>query len=492
MHRTGFRWSLALVTPLAAGTLLMLGVAYWLGTYALHRTIDQAVLEQLDLLSARPASLLPFMIRSRMVQRPAMVTDVGLFTAEGRPMVGDITVLPRGLPLDGKVRTVEAAERPGTGLLRERAAGRILANGRILVVARDTSDIAALRDSLLRGLAIAALPAFLVSLALAILIERRTRRRLEEMRRASERIIAGALDHRLPRRAGGGELDELAGTVNRILDRLERVVRALQEVGENIAHDLRTPLTAVRARLERAGNHAETSGAVRAITAQAIGGVDQALSIVSALLRIAEMEQGRQIAAFEPCDLVALIGELVGSYLPVAEEHGIALHTELTIPATVAGDRDLLIEALANLLENCLKFTPAGGHVTIAIIGTTRQPIVRIRDTGPGIPPARRPLVFGRFYRGEEKRGSGGIGLGLSLVAAVIRLHGFAIRIFDASPGCIVELRCWQHGLAEAWPPPEEAPDLAPSIAAPEALSALPPGGADPPPTMHPAPPPGR
>jgi len=259
-----------------------------------------------------------------------------------------------------------------------------------------------------------------------------------------ERIIAGDLQKRLPTRGGDDPFDKLAGIVNRMLDRIESLLREIAGTGDDIAHDLRTPLTRVRASLERGRDNAASLGALQAVVDRAIGGLDQTLTIITALLRIAEIEQGRRREAFGDVALETIVREVAELYAPIAEDKQLELRVETATAPPIRGDRDLLFEAIANLVDNAVKFTPAGGAVRLAVVRGEGGPIVRICDTGPGIAESEREAVVKRFYRSDKSRRTPGTGLGLSLVAAIARLHEFRLSI-SGNAGCVVELACWPH-----------------------------------------------
>ena len=439
-RRTGFRWGLAAACLMGVVSTLLFGAVFWLADKAMLRTVDRSVLEQLALLSERPPDLLPFMIRSRMQHEPRVITSVGLFDPDRAFVVGNIEAIPAALPMDEAVHTLalsNADQEP------HRVAGKRLRNGRILVVARSIQDLMEVRDDLLHAFVIGLVPTLLLSMLAGGLVGLRAQRRLEQMRASAERIIAGDLRERLPAHAGGDELDQTLQIVNRILDRLEELVAALRAAGENIAHDLRTPLTWVRARMERARNGPITEARVVPLLDQTIGGIDQTLAIITALLRIAEIEHVRRFAGFAQFDLAEIVREVGETYVPVAEDKQLVLHVHAAHAVPIRGDRDLLLEALLNLVDNAVKFTPPGGQVTLALAGTPQHPVLRVADTGPGIPAAERGLVLRRFYRADRSRSRSGTGLGLSLVAAVAKLHRFDLHLDDARPGCVVELCCW-------------------------------------------------
>jgi PAS domain S-box-containing protein len=231
---------------------------------------------------------------------------------------------------------------------------------------------------------------------------------------------------------------------------LEEALQEAKVVGDNIAHDLRTPLTRVRIRLERGRERASTLEELRAVSDQAIAGLDQSLTTITALLRITEIEHTRRREGFSEVQLVPLIREAGDLYDPIAENKNVTLRVEVPDGAAVRGDRDLLFEAVANLVDNAVKFTPEGGRVELALLHQEGETVIRVSDTGPGISEAEREAVTQRFYRSDKSRDTKGLGLGLSMVAAIIKLHGFHFSI-SASPGCTVEIVC-PHAQASGQP----------------------------------------
>ena len=222
---------------------------------------------------------------------------------------------------------------------------------------------------------------------------------------------------------------------------LEEALQEAKVVGDNIAHDLRTPLTRVRIRLERGREHASTLEEFRAVADQAIAGLDQLLTTITALLRITEIEHSRRRERFGEVQLAPLIREVGDLYGPIAEDKGVTLWAEAPDGATVQGDRDLLFEAVVNLVDNAVKFTPEGGRVELVLLCKEGETVIRVIDTGPGIPEIEREAVTQRFYRSDKSRNTKGLGLGLSMVAAIIKLHDFRFRI-SAGPGCTAEIAC--------------------------------------------------
>jgi PAS domain S-box-containing protein len=225
---------------------------------------------------------------------------------------------------------------------------------------------------------------------------------------------------------------------------LEEALQEAKVVGDNIAHDLRTPLTRVRIRLERGREHASTLEELRAVADQAITSLDQSLTTITALLRITEIEHSRRREGFSKVQLAPLIREVGDLYDPIAEDKSVILQVEAAQGATVHGDRDLLFEAVTNLVDNAVKFTPEGGRVELVLLYREGETIIRVSDTGPGIPEIEREAVTERFYRSDKSRNAKGVGLGLSMVAAIVKLHGFRFTL-AAGPGCTAEIACLSH-----------------------------------------------
>jgi hypothetical protein len=262
------------------------------------------------------------------------------------------------------------------------------------------------------------------------------------MQRAVDRIMEGGLHERLPAGRGRDEMERLAGSVNRMLDRLEHLLDEIKGVGDDIAHDLRTPLARVRAGLDRARLRPQGTDALQAAIDRAITDLDGCFAIITALLRIGEIENGRRRGGFARLDLREIAGEIVELYEPLAEAAGNQLSSDAGAPVPLSGDRDLLIELAANLVDNAIKFTPAGGSVRLSTLERDGAPVLCVADTGIGIAPDERGAVLKRFYRSDKSRHIDGSGLGLSLVGAIARLHGARIAITGPAggPGTCVEV----------------------------------------------------
>jgi signal transduction histidine kinase len=264
---------------------------------------------------------------------------------------------------------------------------------------------------------------------------------------AIQPIMRGDLGARLPVSERRDEVDMLATIVNRMLDRIERLLGEVKGVSDSIAHDLRTPLTRLRAQLYRMQTESDPTDPRTAMLERCIVDTDALLDRFRALLRISELEDLRRRAGFAEVDLGDTLRRVHELYTPVAEDKGVTLTLTLDQPQSVNADAHLLIEALSNLVANAIKFTPAQGTVELRGGRTPNGPRIDVLDNGPGIPTAERGAVLQRFYRSESGRETPGFGLGLSIVAAIIRLHDFRLEISDNAPrGARLTLYCWPQG----------------------------------------------
>ena len=382
-------------------------------------------------------------IQDHLRQDSRGVQFAGLFGADGHGIAGNMERLPTGLDIDAPVQTARIArmDQPDRGDQVVRAIGRRLQNGDVLVIGRNVDETREISRVVGQALALGLLPAFCLCLLAGAWLSVRAQKRVEEVNQRVQRIIAGDLHERLPYRKVDEPFSKLAVIVNGMLDEMEAMINALAGVGNDIAHDLRTPLTRARLALERGRTNAATLEQLQAVTDKAISGIDQSLTIITALLRLAEIENSRRSAGFGDVALHEMLREVCDIYEPIAENKNVALQVGIKQEVNVRGDRDLLIEAVANLVDNAIKFTPEGGRVDIELLRGESKGIVRITDTGCGITEDERDAVLRRFYRSDKIRNTPGVGLGLNLVAAIVKLHGFRLMIHPG-PGCRVEIAC--------------------------------------------------
>jgi signal transduction histidine kinase len=314
-------------------------------------------------------------------------------------------------------------------------------SGDRLLVGRDISDLDSFADHIKTAVISAAVLIFALAGMASILVTRRTVGRIESINATSRAIMLSGLDKRIPLRGTNDEWDRVAENLNLMLDRIETLMGEVKQVSDNVAHDLRTPLTRMRGRLERA-YHAERIGENdQLLIGDTIADLDAVLRIFSSLTRIAQIETQARKGAFRTVNLVEIASEVVELYDAAAEQDGTCLTVVGDREVLATGDRDLIFDAIANLVDNAIKHGRAGGHVVVANEIIDGEPVVSIADDGSGIPADQYEHVFKRFYRLEHSRYTPGNGLGLSLVAAVARLHGARIEMLDNSPG--LKLRLW-------------------------------------------------
>jgi signal transduction histidine kinase len=309
-----------------------------------------------------------------------------------------------------------------------------LRDGYRLLVGRDLRDVTAFRSRFDRTLAWTALATVALGLAGGLLSTRNIMRRVEAMTQTSERIIHGDFSQRVAVDGSGDEFDQLSANLNAILERIERLMAGMRQVTENIAHDLRTPLARLRARLEiTLLERPDTARSIEALR-ETIAEADRLLATFNALLRIAEAEAGARQNTLALVDLAEIARSMAELYEPVAEEKGLGCTVDTDPVIMVRGDRLLLSQMIVNLVDNALKYTSAGA-VTLSARRAGALARLEITDSGPGIPPDQREVVFDRFVRLEGSRSTPGNGLGLSLVRAVATLHGGSVSLEDAYPG---------------------------------------------------------
>jgi signal transduction histidine kinase len=321
-----------------------------------------------------------------------------------------------------------------------RASYQVLPDGYHLLVGRKVHDLERFGEKIRIGLGWAAGLFLVLAAAAGISTSRRSVARIEAINATSREIIETGLRERIPVRGTGDEWDGLAQNLNSMLDRIEGLVEANRQVSDNVAHDLRTPLTRMRGRLERAYNRQLDLDQYRALIGDAISELDEILRTFSSLLRIAQIEMRDRTAGFGQIDLAEIVREVVELFDAAAEENAVMLRLSASEQVAVIGDRDLLFDAISNLVDNAIKHGRSKGGVLVSVSHSADGPVLSVADRGPGIPVEEHQHVVRRFYRLERSRNSPGNGLGLSLVAAVANLHGARLDMADNSPGLRVEL----------------------------------------------------
>jgi signal transduction histidine kinase len=311
------------------------------------------------------------------------------------------------------------------------------ADGGLLIVGSDPEAIEELDERMV--------PLFVAAFGLiaaigatgAFLFGRLLQRRLDAINRTAEAIIGGDLARRVPLGGNGDEFDRLAATLNRMLERIGGLLDNLRQVSGDIAHDLRTPLTRLRQKLELAEGGPDDPAVMKSAMHEAIEQTDDMLALFSGILGISEIEAGGAGVRMARVDLSALVTDLADSYQPSAEDSGRSLTRDIAPGIVIEGNRELLAQAGVNLLDNALRHTPAGTAIHMGLTEHGDDVVFAVSDHGPGIPPADRERMFTRFTRLESSRSTPGHGLGLSLVSAIARAHGGSAALEDNHPGAI-------------------------------------------------------
>jgi signal transduction histidine kinase len=378
-------------------------------------------------------------------------------SATGRRLAGNITAVPlaRGLR-DVSVQPQRAKRGFETGdeVSERRDAigyGVRTQDGDFVFVASDSERVSQLEKAILTAFAIGGGLSLLLAVAGGLTVGRGFLRRIEAINRTSREIISGRFDARIAVSDRDDELGRLALNLNAAFDRVEGLMENLRQVSSDVAHDLRTPLARLRQTLELVRSTALSVDEFRASVDMAIDDADQILETFSALLRIAQIESGSRKSGFGPINLSELLETLVETYAIVCEESGHELTARISPELHIVGDRELLQQLGANLIENAVRHTGQGVPIEIDAFPTKSGALVAVCDTGPGIPASEHAKVVRRFYRLESSRTTPGSGLGLALVAAITDLHGAKLSLCDNCPGLRVEIRFPPVGPAPGW-----------------------------------------
>jgi signal transduction histidine kinase len=324
------------------------------------------------------------------------------------------------------------ADTPGLSAIRGRG---VLLPGAYLFVGWSTHQLLEMEEMVVGTFAWGLAASIGLALIGGLIMSGRLMRRIEKISMTSRSIIGEDLRQRLPVTRAEDELDHLAGSINAMLDRIAALMNDLRQVTTDIAHDLRTPLTRLRQRLELAVRPGEDAAAARLTLESAVAEIDSILAIFGALLRIAQIEAGNRRFGFKAIPLSELLGAVAELYRPMAEENGQILIETIEPSLQVNGERELLMQLFANLIENALRHTPRGSTITLAARRTDRWAQVSVTDDGPGIPENLRGKVLQRFFRLESSRTTVGHGLGLSMADAIVKVHDATLELTDAGPG---------------------------------------------------------
>lgn len=435
LRSSTFRLAMGYAALFAGSALIVLVFVYLSATTYMGRQADETIEAEITGLAERyrltGLSGLTSSIRERLDRQPAG-NSVYLLTDERyTPIVGNLSPWPRVESEENGWMDFEIGIGGVEPSHQARAKRFQLRGGFHLLVGRDLSELHEVR-SLLRRTMIWGVALTLCLALLGGLVASRSRlRRIAAINEGIDQVMTGDLSRRIPAGKTGDDVDELVERINAMLDELDKLVEGVGRVSDNIAHDLRTPLARLKTRLERARNLAPDNNEV----SEAIEEVDKLLATFGALLRISRIESGERRAKFEPVNITALIDDVAELYAPLIEDAKAKLVLHNTPGVSVVGDRDMLFQAVSNLVDNALKYAAHGGRIEVSTNRGGDGVRIDVADEGPGIPVEERAQVRERFYRLDRSRATPGAGLGLSLVSAVVELHHGRLSFEDNEPG---------------------------------------------------------
>jgi signal transduction histidine kinase len=433
----------------AALIALALGLLYWSTSRFVDAQLSAGLQNTADTLEQALTDLEPaefrILLKTELQAGRADRLHVLLCDANGQRLAGDLKGWPQGLITDDQVHNVLIEDQLIPGQSKDQdaywpALARRLPDGRCLVVAHSLGQAEALLDFTQGTMAVILVVSFMLAIGFGLLQGRALLARIDTLIDTARTIGAGRLQRRIPLSDQGDEFDELAEQLNAMLDRIGALIVGMRQVTDNVAHDLRRPLSRVRNLLDVTSLAARDAQEYREAMQRASADLDEIIRTFNALIEIAQAEAGSFRGDWGPVDLSAMTLELGELYADLAEEQGRKLELAVQPGVTVTGNRHLLAQALSNLLDNALKFTPPGTPLRLEVAGKNKRAHVVVSDRGPGIPAEARAHVLERFVRLDSARSNPGSGLGLSLVAAVAQLHDAALTLGDSGPGLVVSL----------------------------------------------------
>ena len=447
LRSTTFRLALISIGVFGAIVIVLFGYVYWSTTsFVLSRSDSAIEAERATLRNIYDTSGREGLIQA--IQRRSATAGFGggvylLSDASFAPVAGNLKDWPAlkstGQWSEFSTDALDGKTAPSQHLFR--ATWETLPDGFHLLVGNDVSDLGRFTNEIYGALASAILLIFVLAAVASLSVTRRTVGRIESINMTSRAIMERGLGRRIPLRGTQDEWDHLAQNLNSMLERIETLMAEVKQVSDNVAHDLRTPLARMRGRLEKASIDRSAPSHDQSLISETMADLDDVLRMFSSLTRISQIEAANQTAAFRVVSLGEIATEVAELFDAAAEAKGGRVDVSGDKTLRISADRDLLFDAISNLIDNAIKHGREGGFVSINLDRRDDEAILSVSDDGPGIPSEQFDQVFKRFYRLERSRSTPGNGLGLSLVAAVARLHGARIRLVDNAPGLRVELR---------------------------------------------------
>jgi signal transduction histidine kinase len=446
LRSSTFKWALIWITIFGAVVIALFGYTYWsTATYVRGRSDHAIAAEQMILrkiYDAKGRGGLIAAIEDRITNERSESGVYLLADPSFAPLAGNLKVWPSTLKgskgWEDFIARDWKPDAANSAVLR--ATFDTLPDGDHLLVGKEIDDLdefaKKIKVALLSGIALI----FILAAVASVSVTGRTVGRIEAINATSQAIMQTGLGKRIPLRGTRDEWDQLAENLNSMLQRIEALMAEVKQVSDNVAHDLRTPLTRMRGRLEKAYARQRTGDYNQSLIDDTMADLDAVLRMFSSLTRISQIEAGDRSSAFRTVNLSEIASEVVELFDAAAEEKHAHLDAVVDQRVLVTGDRDLLFDAVANLVDNAIKHGREAGRVTVEVTQNGGA-VISVADNGPGIPANERQNVFKRFYRLERSRRTPGNGLGLSLVAAVARLHGAGIEMVDNGPGLKFRLR---------------------------------------------------
>ena len=447
LRSSTFKLALIWIGIFGALVLALLSYVYWSTATYVRDRVDRAIAAEQMILrnvydSAGRDGLIAA-IKDRVAPERFESGVYLLADPSFAPVAGNLKAWPATLKeskgwydVSAREWTPDAADHSGL-----RATFDTLPDGYHLLIGKNAGDLHAFTSKIEVALLLGVSLMFVLAAVASVSVTRRTVGRIEAINATSRSIMQSGLGKRIPLRGTRDEWDQLAENLNSMLDRVEALMAEVKQVSDNVAHDLRTPLTRMRGRLEKAYHRRHNSDYDHALIGDTMADLDAVLRMFSSLTRISQIETGDRTSAFRTVNLAEIATEVVELFDAAAEDKRVHLNAVVDRRVLVTGDRDLLFDAVANLVDNAIKYGDEAGRVTVEVTRNDSSAVISVADDGPGIPTNERQNVFKRFYRLERNRRTPGNGLGLSLVAAVARLHGAGVEMMDNAPGLKFRIR---------------------------------------------------
>ena len=445
LHSLVFRHTLLYVGVFILSEVVVFGVLYWstLGLYEqrANDAIHAEALEIEQLLIGLSVTEMARIITRRCNDEPGEYDHYILTTRNYVYIAGNVREWPRGLGDHSTLVEVALGRQVSGELELHRVRTLTLPSGHHVLVGRNLTELAKMRRLIGRALLRTLGLTLLLGVGGGFAVSRILTSRLDRINKSTEAILRGDITRRMPLVGSGDELDVLSENLNRMLDRIAALMQSMRDVTDDIAHDMRKPISRMRSRIELALMGPRDAEGYREVLVRTIEEADEVLTLFNALLTIATTESGTPRDHFEELDLGELARSAVEIYEPLAEDAGLRLVLRADQPVKLSGNPHLITQALANLLDNAIKYAPGSGSVSVEASSDGSDAVLSVADSGPGISPSFRDRALDRFSRADASRTTTGSGLGLSLVRAVARLHGGTVVLHDNDPGLRVTLR---------------------------------------------------